>query len=106
MTYTTTLIFQTTRPGSRSSVPRWNPSGRQDKGEPGRRRGPRTWSSRIVLPRAKTGTPWFPVESKASPLLVILHYLLKNNTQFIGGNGAGQVVPPVSYNHLRLRGGN
>jgi hypothetical protein len=32
------------------------------------------------------------LELEASPLLVILHYLLKNNTQFIGGNGAGRIT--------------
>lgn len=35
------------------------------------------------------GTPSVPVESKASLLLVILHYLLKNNIGFIIGYGAG-----------------
>ena len=69
--------------------------------------GPRTIPSDEVYRIAslgikKLGGP----ESRSSSLLVILHYLLKNNTQFIGGNGAGQDVPPVSYNQLRLRGGN
>ena len=35
------------------------------------------------------GTPSVPVESEASSLLVILHYLLKNNTKFMTGYGAG-----------------
>ena len=106
MTIHPTLILQTTRPGSRSAVQRWNPSLYVHKGEPGRRSARACTCARIVLPRAKTGTPWFPVESEASPLLVILHYLLKNNTTFMAGDGAGQDVPPVSYNQLRLRGGN
>ena len=39
------------------------------------------------------GTPSVPVESQASSLLVILHYLLKNNTTFMTGDEAGQVAP-------------
>ena len=35
------------------------------------------------------GTPSVPVESEASSLLVILHYLLKNNITFMCGIGAG-----------------
>lgn len=38
---------------------------------------------------AQDGTPSVPVESEASLLLVILHYLLKNNITFMGGIGAG-----------------
>ena len=107
MTIHPTLILQTTRPGKRWPVHRLNQPMYQGKLEPNRRKlRAGLCAARIGEPRAKTGTPWFPVESKASPLLVILHYLLKNNTPFMGGYGAGQVVPPVSFNYFRLRGGN
>ena len=43
---------------------------------------------------AKDGTPLVPVESEASPLLVILHYLLKNNMKFMTCCGAGMVGHP------------
>ncbi len=77
-------IFQTTRSGKRWPVHRWNPSVCQDKLEPNRRSRCPVASMRKGEPGAKMGTPWFPVELLASPLLVILHYLLKNNSTFMG----------------------
>ena len=53
---------------------------------------------------AKDGTPSVPVESEASPLLVILHYLLKNNITFMGGIGAGKSAPPTTVDMLSHRG--
>ena len=82
MTYTSTLISRTTRHGSRRPVPWLNQPGRQGKGEPGRRRARALARARIVTPGAKT-PPTRAVVLDASPLLVILHYLLKNNTEFM-----------------------
>jgi hypothetical protein len=79
---------------------------RLGKLEPNRRNVRACTYVRKGEPGAKMGTPKFPVESKASPLLVILHYLLKNNTAFMMSCEAGKDVPLVSYNQLRLRGGN
>ena len=53
---------------------------------------------------AQHGTPSVPVESEASSLLVILHYLLKNNIRFICGIEAGQSAPPTSVDMLFHRG--
>jgi hypothetical protein len=88
-----TPILQTTRTGSRSAVQRLNQSLCVHKGEPGRRSARACTCARIVLPRAKSGTPSVPVESEASSLLVILHYLLKNNTPFMGGNVQVKMSP-------------
>ena len=71
-----------------------------DKLEPSRRRY-RPVDAEDRGARGKKGTPTVPVEN---PLLVILHYLLKNNTQFIGWDGAGQDAPPLG-NLLTLSGG-
>jgi hypothetical protein len=91
-----THILRTTRSGSRSPV-RWlNQPACQDKGEPKRRSACAGARARIVEPDAKSAVTTRAVLD-ASPLLVILHYLLKNNTQFIGGNGAGQDAPPEGY---------
>jgi hypothetical protein len=91
-----THILRTTRSGSRSPV-RWlNQPACQDKGEPKRRSACAGARARIVEPDAKSAVTNRAVLD-ASPLLVILHYLLKNNTQFIGGNGAGQDAPPEGY---------
>jgi hypothetical protein len=85
MTTPPTPILQTTRLGSRSHV-RWlNQPTCCGKGEPGRRSACASARARIVTPGAKAPSPGAAVLN-ASPLLVILHYLLKNNTQFIGGN--------------------
>lgn len=89
MTNPATPIFPTTRSGSRRPV-RWlNQPSRKGKAEPSR-------SLEHVLARAQAstspdqyGTPSVPVESEASSLLVILHYLLKNNTTFMWGYEAG-----------------
>jgi hypothetical protein len=92
MTTPPTPILQTTRPGSRRHV-RWlNQPACSGKGEPGRRSACACARARIVTPGAKAPSPRAAVLD-ASPLLVILHYLLKNNTTFMAGNGAGQVVP-------------
>ena len=73
-----TPILQTTRFGSRSAV-RWlNQPGHVRKVEPNRRRGPPLWSSRKGEPGAKDRGIFSRV-TDASLLLVILHYLLKNN---------------------------
>lgn len=101
-----TPILQTTRSGRRSSVHRWNPSVRLDKLEPSRRNVRARTCVRIGEPGAKTGTPWFPVESEASPLLVILHYLLKNNTPFMGGNVQVKLSPGHPSVTNFLPGGN
>jgi len=45
------------------------------------------------------------VESEASPLLVILHYLLKNNTKFMMCCGAGKSAPPDFCRHAIPSGG-
>ena len=107
MTTPPTPILQTTRSGSRSAV-RWlNQPGHVRKVEPNRRNVRARTCVRKGEPDAKNGTPSVPVELDASPLLVILHYLLKNNTQFIGGNGAGQDVPgrPSVDKQIHLRPG-
>ncbi len=78
-------ILRTTRPGKRWPVHRLNQPMYQGKLEPNRRKlRAGLCAARIGEPRPKTGTPWFPVELLASPLLVILHYLLKNNSTFMG----------------------
>ena len=75
-----TPILQTTRIGSRSAVQRLNQSLYVHKGEPKRRKaGVGPCPPRIVEPGAKTAVPRKPW-TDASLLLVILHYLLKNNS--------------------------
>lgn len=61
------------------------------------------WSAAWRSTAAK-GTPRVPVEPKASSLLVILHYLLKNNIGFIYGIDAGIDAPP-SGDLLTFSGG-
>jgi hypothetical protein len=79
MTTPPTPILQTTRFGSRSHV-RWlNQPTCCGKGEPNRRKRPPPWPMRKGEPGAKRGPLKPPVEWQASSLLVILHYLLKNN---------------------------
>jgi hypothetical protein len=89
-----TPILPTTRSGSRSAVLGLNQSQHVRKGEPNRRRGHAGMASRIGEPGAKAPSPSAAVLD-ASPLLVILHYLLKNNTQFIGWNVQVKVSPPI-----------
>jgi hypothetical protein len=86
-----TSISLTTRSGSRRHV-RWlNQPAYSGKGEPNRRRVTTVGDHpRIGEPGAKTPSPSKAVLD-ASPLLVILHYLLKINTQFIGWNVQGRV---------------
>ena len=94
MTTPPTPILQTTRSGSRSAV-RWlNQPGHVRKVEPNRRNVRARTCVRKGEPDAKNGTPSVPVELDASPLLVILHYLLKNNTPFMGGCVQGRVGIP------------
>jgi hypothetical protein len=90
-----TPILQTTRTGKRDPVHRLNQPVCWDKLEPKRRSACAGARARIVEPGPKERVLDRVVESEANSLLVILHYLLKNNTQFIGWNGAGQVVPPL-----------
>jgi hypothetical protein len=85
-----TPILQTTRFGSRSNVHRLNQSMCSCKVEPSRRNVRACTCVRIGEPGAKTGSPGKPW-TDASLLLVILHYLLKNNTQFIGWYVQGRV---------------
>ena len=75
---------------SRSAVQRLNQSLYVRKREPSTKPAPwAAWAS-----TAARGTPSVPVEAKPSSLLVILHYLLKNNIAFMGVIGAGQDAPP------------
>jgi hypothetical protein len=90
MTTPSTPILQTTRIGSRSAVCWLNQPVHVRKGEPNRRRHrPRRCRGKVspVQKGSRRRSPW----TDASPLLVILHYLLKNNTQFIGWNVQGRV---------------
>ena len=97
MTTRPTPILHTTRIGSRRAVQRLNQSLYVHKGEPKRRKGGvGPCPLRIVEPGAKEPSPR-AVVTDASLLLVILHYLLKNNTSFMGGIGAGQDAPPQGY---------
>ena len=93
MTTPPTPIPLTTRTGSRSAVHRLNQPMYVRKREPSR-------SNRANPVRhGSSGSPGHRtrldrvVESEASPLLVILHYLLKNNTTFMSGIGQGQLPP-------------
>lgn len=85
-----TPILQTTRSGSRSAVLGLNQSQHVRKGEPSRRRW-RPWRRRGKVSPVQKGPrsrgPW----TDASSLLVILHYLLKNNTTFMVGYVQGRV---------------
>jgi hypothetical protein len=85
-----TPILQTTRFGSRSAVLGLNQSQHVRKVEPNRRMVVACHHQRKGEPGAKGPPPRVAVLD-ASPLLVILHYLLKNNTQFIGWNVQGRV---------------
>jgi hypothetical protein len=73
-----THILRTTRSGSRRPGQRLNQSLTRGKGEPNRRMVIASDDQRIGEPDAKTPSPMMTVLD-ASPLLVILHYLLKNN---------------------------
>jgi hypothetical protein len=64
-----------------------------DKLEPSRRMVIPGDDQRIGEPGAKSGTPSVPVELRASLLLVILHYLLKNNTDFMKWNVQVKLSP-------------
>ena len=100
-----TSISLTTRAGSRSAVLGLNQSQHVRKVEPNRRSVITGDDVRKGEPGPEDGTSSVPVELDASPLLVILHYLLKNNTQFIGGN----VQVKLSPHHLNVAiswGGN
>ena len=89
-----THILRTTRSGSRRAGAWLNQPGARRKGEPNRRSVVDLDHVRIGEPDAKSADTRAAV-TDASLLLVILHYLLKNNTTFMAGDGAGQVVPRV-----------
>lgn len=96
MTQTSNHIFSMSAV-SRSAVQRLNQSLYVRKREPSTKpAAPLLWSAAWASTAAK-GTPLVPVEAKASSLLVILHYLLKNNIGFINGIDAGQDAPPHGY---------
>ncbi len=79
MTSSPTLISLTTRVGSRRHVPRLNQPRYCGKGEPNRRKaGLEPRPPRIGEPGPKAPSSRAAV-TDASLLLVILHYLLKNN---------------------------
>jgi hypothetical protein len=89
-----THILRTTRCGKRDPV-RWlNQPTCQDKLEPNRRRGRPGPALRIGEPAPKNASKDRVVESVASSLLVILHYLLKNNIHIYVELWAGPSVPP------------
>ena len=99
MTYPATHIFPTTRSGSCRPVPWLNQPRCKGKTEPSRsNRGNAFVDHGSSASPGQNGTPSVPVESQASSLLVILHYLLKNNTKFMMGYGAGLDGHP---RHLR-----
>ena len=100
-----THVLRTTRFWSRSAIARLNQSCDVHKGEPKRRKaGLEPRPPRIVEPGAKSADTRAAV-TDASLLLVILHYLLKNNTPFMGGYGAGQHALGTTFCHLFLPGG-
>jgi hypothetical protein len=92
-----TPILQTTRIGSRRAGTRLNQPRAWRKVEPNRRMVVAGHHQRKGEPGAKERVLDRVVESEASSLLVILHYLLKNNTPFMGGNGAGLYAPNDPY---------
>ena len=98
MTNPATPIFPTTRSGSRRPVTWLNQPRYLDKTEPSRSNRGRPAGHGSSASPGQNGTPQVPVESQASPLLVILHYLLKNNTTFMTGDEAGLDGHP---RHLR-----
>ena len=85
MTNPATPIFLTTRTGSRSAVHRLNQPMYVRKREPSRSNRHQPAGDGSSASPGQNGTPSVPVESQASSLLVILHYLLKNNTRFYVG---------------------
>lgn len=98
-----TPILQTTRSGSRSAIHQLNQLMGQRKGEPKRRKaGLELRPPRIVEPGAKRPSLQ-EAELDASPLLVILLYLLKNNITFMGVIGQVKMSPrqPLVTNFLR-----
>ncbi len=97
-----TPIFPTTRPGSRRPVPLLNQQRRKGKAEPSRSNRHRPFGDGSSASPGQKGTPLVPVESEASPLLVILHYLLKNNTTFMEGYGAGRSGHPRISSDLQF----
>ena len=94
MTTPPTPIPLTTRTGSRSAVHRLNQPMCMRKREPSRSNRGRPFGHGSSASPVQRTRPDRVVESKASSLLVILHYLLKNNTTFMTGDGAGLVGPP------------
>jgi hypothetical protein len=97
-----THILRTTRSGSRSAVQRLNQSLHVRKGEPKRRSACAGARARIVEPDAKNAETRAAV-TDASLLLVILHYLLKNNRriyEYVMGRSRcppGYLLSPTFY---------
>ena len=88
-----THILRTTLCGKRDPVHRLIQPMCQDKLEPKRRSACASARARIVEPARKNAPVDRVVELDASPLLVILHYLLKNNTTFMESNEQGKLSP-------------
>ena len=85
-----THVLRTTRGGSRRHVPWLNQPWCCGKGEPKRRKVTACGDLRIVEPDTKSAVTMAAVMD-ASLLLVILHYLLKNNTKFMSRYEQGRV---------------
>lgn len=101
-----TLILQTTRSGRRWPLPRLNQPWWWGEAEPKRRKaGLEPRPPRIVEPGAKNARNNL-AELDASPLLVILLYLLKNNITFMGVIGQVKMSPRQPLVTNFLRGGN
>ena len=94
MTNPATPIFPTTWSGSRRPVACLNQACRKGKAEPSRSNRQQPPVDGSSTSPDQYGTPSVPVESEASSLLVILHYLLKNNTTFMTGDGADSQYLP------------
>ena len=96
-----THILRTTRSGKRDPVHRLNQPVCWDKLEPSRRSACVCARARIGEPAAK-GRVRIALWTDASLLLVILHYLLKNNTAFM--MGMKQVKTPPEAQGKRSAG--
>lgn len=97
-----TLILQTTRGGSRSPVRRWNPSVYPGQGGTKPTQGACLHVLEDRFLRTKKRDPLSSGGVDASLLLVILHYLLKNNTAFM--MGMEQVTTPPEAQVKRSAG--
>jgi len=104
MTNPATPIFPTTRTGSRCAVHRLNQPMYVRKREPSRSNHRCPDIDGSSTSPGQNGTPSVPVESQASSLLVILHYLLKNNSTFMG-LGWCRCNCPSATGSIRARAG-